>query len=82
MATYVAYNKMYYKGKSIGRKFVAYSGTTEAAVKQKATKGNKRWNSLKQNRNYRTVTVEIKRVGETRKRKKQRKTSSLFSFSF
>ena len=58
---YVAYNKMYYKGKPVGQKFRSDVATTKKKLLEKVKKNNTHWNRFAGKGKYRTATVEIKR---------------------
>ena len=47
---YVAYNRLYLKGKAISAPFRASKGKTEAEAKRNVTNYNRRWNAMKENR--------------------------------
>ena len=51
MARYVAYNKIYVKGRASGRSYRVEDGNTEEEAKRKAIKENVRWNKWNKNRN-------------------------------
>jgi hypothetical protein len=44
MVKYVAYNRIYYRGKALGRKYKIGEGTTRDALKKKATRYNQAYN--------------------------------------
>ena len=58
---YVAYNKIYYKGKAKGHKFVAESAKTKKELLKKVRVRNSQWNKFSSKGDYRTRTVEIKK---------------------
>ena len=60
---YVAYNKMYKKGKAIGKKYVFATGKTKNEVTKKTNTFNASWNKLKANKSkgYKSKLVMVKK---------------------
>ena len=61
MAKYIAYNKMYKKGKSLGRAFKTNVGTSKENLKKSVIKDNLRWNRVAGKGEYRVKLFSIKR---------------------
>jgi hypothetical protein len=63
MTQYVAYNKMYYKGKPFGRPVRTAFGKTKTAVTAQVTRENAAWNrfQVRKKTAYRTKLVAVKR---------------------
>ena len=64
MAKYVAYNKMYVKGRSIGRRYPVTEGATRAEALKKATSYNTSWNRMKMNssKGYKAKVDVVKKL--------------------
>ena len=58
---YVAYNKMYVRGKSLGRAYVVDSGTNKEVLRKKVKKYNAGWNRQKSSKQYKAKLFTIKR---------------------
>lgn len=58
---YIAYNKMFFKGKAIGRAFATNSGKNMAAVIVKNKKDNIHWNKWQKNKSYKVKFSHVRK---------------------
>ena len=59
---YVSYNKMYYKGKIIGKPYRTLTGKTKAIVEKKTIAYNRSWNKGAASRGYKAKLVYIRKM--------------------
>ena len=65
---FVAYNKLYLRGKPTGQRYKAASGPDKELLRKRVQKDNKAWNKSEKKSGYSDKLVEIKRVGGKRKK--------------
>jgi hypothetical protein len=78
MTKFWAYNKLFVNGRATGTKYKAASGDTAKEARAKAEKYNCAWNKKAKGK-YTSAVVAVKKQGANRKRRPQRRHSSMFS---
>ena len=56
---YKAYNKIYFKGKAVGKPFVHSISKSRMGAKKETLSSNRRWNKLKTNSHYKVKLFKI-----------------------
>ena len=58
---YVAYTKMFYKGKSLGRAHASNSAKTKAGAIAAAKRDNAKWNKWQKNKSYKAKFSHVRK---------------------
>lgn len=64
MVKYKSYNKMFLKGKSMGKQYEVLTANTKKDAEKKTNSYNRKWNNLKMNKSsgFKAKLVKIKKI--------------------
>jgi hypothetical protein len=74
---YKAYNRLYFKGKPIGRKYIVSSGKNKDSLRKSVERYNRKWNKQEESK-YKAKLVEISRSKKKKKKTPRRNIWNLY----